>query len=209
VLLAFVVIIVWGQFDATHIRVHKEADALSNLFREAQIFPAPVQQAVVDAVRTYAKTVIMDEWPAMAQGTESPQAQQAYSDLWQAIRAVEPRSPAEVNWHAIMLQSLTSVSDGRRDRLADSRAVLPPILWGVLLSGAAINVGYTYLFGVRSLVSHLIITAALTAMTALLLLVILIMDNPFAGRYRVDPEPFGHLLEHMDQVALQATHGGD
>jgi hypothetical protein len=208
VLLAFVVIIVWEQFDATHTRVHKEVDALSDLFREVQIFPTPVQRAVVDAVRAYAKTVIEDEWPAMARGTESAQAHQAYSDLWRAIQIVEPRTPAEVNWHATILQSLTAVSDGRRDRLADRRAVLPPVLWVVLLSGAASNVGYTYLFGVRSLAVHLIITAALTAMTALLLLVILIMDHPFAGRYRVEPEPFVRLLQHMDWVVLQATHGG-
>jgi Protein of unknown function (DUF4239) len=75
VLLAFVVIIVWGQFDATHIRVRKEADALSNLFREAQVFPASIQQAILDAVHTYARAVIEDEWPAMARGAESPAAQ--------------------------------------------------------------------------------------------------------------------------------------
>jgi hypothetical protein len=69
-------------------------------------------------------------------------------------------------------------------------------------------VGYTYLFGVRSLAVHLIITTALTAMTALLLLAMSIMDHPFAGRYRVEPEPFIRLLQHMDWVVLQATHGG-
>ena len=208
VLLAFVVIVVWGQFNATDVRVHKEADALGNLFREAQVFPTPVQRAIFDAVRTYARAVVEEEWPAMARGAESPTARQAYIDLWQTIRTVEPRTPAEVNWHAIMLQSLTTMSDGRRDRLADSRAVLPPILWVALLSGGVINVGYTYLFGVRSLAVHLIITSALAAMTALLLLVILIMDHPFAGRYRVEPEPFVRLLQHIDQVMPQTTSGG-
>ncbi len=208
VLLAFVVIAVWGQFDATHVRVHKEADALGDLFREAQVFPTPVQRAIFDAVRTYARAVIDEEWPTMARGAESPTAQRAYIDLWQTIRMVEPRTPAEINWHATMLQSLTTMSDGRKDRLADSRAVLPLVLWVVLLSGGVINVGYTYLFGVRSLAVHLIITTALTAMTALLLLVILIMDHPFAGRYRVESEPFVRLLQHMDQVVLQANERG-
>jgi Protein of unknown function (DUF4239) len=205
VLLAFVVIAVWGQFDATHVRVHKEADALGDLFREVQAFPTPVQRAIFDAVRTYAKAVIDEEWPSMARGAESPTAQRAYIDLWQAIRMVEPRTPAEINWHAAMLQSLTTMSDGRRDRLSDSRAVLPSVLWVALLSGGVINVGYTYLFGVRSLAVHLIITTALTAMTALLLLVILILDHPFAGRYRVESEPFMRQLRHIDQIVLQTT----
>jgi len=207
VLLAFVVIIVWEQLNATRTRVDKEADALGDLFREIQVFPLSVRQAMHDAVRTYARAVVEDEWPAMALGMESPTARQAYSGLWQAIRTLEPYTPAEINWHTTILQSLTAVSDGRRDRLADSRSVLPPVLWVVLLSGGAINVGYTYLFGVRSLAVHLIITTALTAMTALLLLVILIMDHPFAGPYRVEPAPLVRLLQHMDQVVLQATDG--
>jgi Protein of unknown function (DUF4239) len=205
VLLAFVVIAAWQQFDATHTRVYKEADALSDLFREARVLPTAMQQVILDAVRAYAKAVVEEEWPAMARGAESPTAWQAYADLWQTIRAVEPRSPAEVNWHAIMLQSLTAMSDGRRDRLADSRRVLPPVLWVALLSGGVINVGYTYLFGVRSLAVHLIITTALTAMTALLLLVILILDHPFAGSYRVGPEAFVRLLQRIDQVGQRAS----
>jgi hypothetical protein len=209
VLLAFMVIAVWQQFDVANARVHKEADALSDLFREVQVFPTPVRQTILDAVRTYAQAVVEEEWPAMVRGTEIPAAQKAYANLWQTIRIVEPHTPAEVNWHAIMLQSLTTVSDYRRDRLADSRTGLPPVLWVVLLSGGAINVGYTYLFGVRSLAVHLIITTALTAMTTLLLLVILIMDHPFAGSFRVESEPFVRLLQHMDQAVQQTTDGGD
>jgi Protein of unknown function (DUF4239) len=208
VLLAFVVIAVWGQFDATRTRVQKEADALGDLFREAQVFPMPVQQAIFDAIRMYAKTVVEEEWPAMARGGESPMAWQAYTHLWQTIRSMEPRTPTEVNWHATMLQSLAAASDGRRDRLADSRAVLHPVLWVVLLCGGVITVGYTYLFGVRSLMAHLIITTAMATMTTLLLLVILIMDHPFAGSLRVEPEPFVRLLQHMDEVEQQATERG-
>ena len=84
-----------------------------------------------------------------------------------------------------------------------------PVLWIVLLSGGVINVGYTYLFGVRSLAVHLIIiTTALTAMTAPLLLVILIMDRPFAGSVRVESEPFVRLLQRVDRLGLQTTAGG-
>jgi Protein of unknown function (DUF4239) len=205
VLLAFVVVIVWGQFNATHSRVHKEANALGDLFREAQIFPVPTQRAILEAVRSYAKTVVEEEWPAMARREESPTAWQAYSGLWQMVRTVEPRTPAEVNWHAAMLQSLTIVSDCRRDRLADSRETLHPVLWGMLLSGGVINVGYTYLFGVRSLAAHLIITTALTAMMTLLFLVILILDHPFAGSIRIESEPFVELLQRVNQAVLQIT----
>jgi hypothetical protein len=61
VLLAFLVIVVWQQFNATSTRVHNEADALSNLFRQAQVFPTPVQRAILDTVRTYAWAVVEEE----------------------------------------------------------------------------------------------------------------------------------------------------
>ena len=124
VLLAFVVVIVWQQFNTTDIRVHKEADELAP-FRAAQALPIPVQRAMLDAVRSYARAVIEEEWSDMAQGTENSTAWQAYNHLWQIIRTLEPHSPAEINWHATMLQSLTTLSDYRRDRLADSRAGAP------------------------------------------------------------------------------------
>ena len=50
-----------------------------------------------------------------------------------------------------------------------------------------INLGYTYLFEVKSLTVHLIITMALTAMTTLLLLVILILDHPFKASAGGEP----------------------
>jgi hypothetical protein len=37
----------------------------------------------------------------------------------------------------------------------------------------------------------------------------LILDHPFAGSIRVEAEPLVRLLQHMDQVVLQATDGGD
>jgi hypothetical protein len=163
---------------------------------------------MLDAVRSYARAVSEEEWSDMGRGTENSTAWQAHDNLWQIIRTLEPQSPAEINWHATMLQSLTALSDYRRDRLADSRAVIPLVLWVVLLSGGVINLGYTYLFGVKSLPVHLIITAALTAMTTLLLLVILILDHPFAGSFRVEPEPFVRVLRRVDQLVPQIPAKG-
>jgi hypothetical protein len=34
------------------------------------------------------------------------------------------------------------------------------------------------------------------------------LDHPFAGRYRVESEPFMRLLQHIDQVALQTSERG-
>jgi hypothetical protein len=63
------------------------------------------------------------------------------------------------------------------------------------------------LIGVRGFAVQLIITTSLTAMTALLPLVILIMDHPFGESVRVEPEPFVRLLQRVDHMVLQAPRG--
>jgi hypothetical protein len=44
---------------------------------------------------------------------------------------------------------------------------LPAVVWWVLLLGAALNIGLTYLFSVARLGPHLLLTLALTAFVAL------------------------------------------
>jgi hypothetical protein len=150
VLLAFVVVIVWQQFNTTDIRVHREADELNDLLRAAQAFPIPVQHAMLEAVRSYARAVIEEEWSDMGRDTENSTAWQAYNNRWQIIRTLEPQSPAEINWHATMIQSLTT----------------------------------------------------------LLLLVILILDHPFAGSFRVESEPFVRVLRRVNQAVPQTPEKG-
>lgn len=45
-------------------------------------------------------------------------------------------------------------------------------------------------------------------MTTLLLFVILLMDHPFAGAMRLEPEPFVRMLQRMDQQGPLGTDGG-
>jgi hypothetical protein len=90
----------------------------------------------------------------------------------------------------------------------------PPVVWAVLVIGAIITITYIYLFGDRNLVVHLVITAALKAMTTLMLLVILVMDLPYNGGIRVKSELSDHptchiaaeLARHQRGLTASRTH---
>jgi hypothetical protein len=66
VILAFIVIAVWEQFDHARGVADAESDGLAVLSRLANGFPASARQQVQQAAIEYAASVVDEEWPAMA-----------------------------------------------------------------------------------------------------------------------------------------------
>src|SRR5215510_8542464 len=66
VLLAFVVFVVWNQYNETRELVVREANEVLDLFRTAKGFEPHVRQPVQHQLRAYVESVLRREWPAMA-----------------------------------------------------------------------------------------------------------------------------------------------
>jgi len=195
IVIAFVVVMVWQQFDAASNRVDREASAVGSLYRAAQAFPDPMQREVREAVQRYVQAVVEEEWRTMARGEESPQARQAYTDLWQAMRSVEPHTPSEINWHTELLRTINTLSELRRGRLSDCQMALPTPFWLLLIGGACVLIGYSYLFGIKNVVVNVLVVVVLTGLTTALLFIALILDHPFSGDMRVEPSAFERQLQ--------------
>src|SRR5262249_12799212 len=74
VLLAFVVIVTWQQFQEVSMAVDLEATTLADLFRDAAEYPEAARVRFRRQLQTYAEIVVTDEWQAMGRGEESRQA---------------------------------------------------------------------------------------------------------------------------------------
>jgi hypothetical protein len=79
---------------------------------------------------------------------------------------------------------------------------LPAILWAVLLVGGVITVGFTYLFGLRSTVVHVLMVAALALIIGLVLFTVAALDYPFRGDVRIGPEAFEQALGRFESSKL-------
>ena len=66
VLLAFVVYVVWGQFNEARALVDREANEVLDLYRTVEALHGPERCAVRDGLRRYVDAVIDEEWGAMA-----------------------------------------------------------------------------------------------------------------------------------------------
>jgi len=82
VLLAFVVVSVWEEFDGTKRAVDAEAERFYNLYRNSYNFPEATGQKMRDALMAYAVAVRDKDWPQMERGSRgSEAAAKAYTRL--------------------------------------------------------------------------------------------------------------------------------
>lgn len=198
VVLAFVVIVVWEEFEAAKSITHTEANDLAGIHGLAEQFPEPKRSQVQGLVRSYARTVVDEEWPLMRDGRSSPRAQALMDDLRQNIEDFEPDTVAEQAIYDQQLSRVQDLSDARGTRLVAIDEGIPLILWGVLLVGGTITVAFTYLFGLKNTWSHTLMVVALTVVIAFILFTIDSLEHPFSGNVRVDPDAFELVLRRLE-----------
>lgn len=200
VLLAFVVVAVWDQFSDAKAVVATEANQLNDLTRMAQGFPAPTNASVITGLRAYGQSVIDDEWVAMSRGEASAKTQAAMDNLWKLFNEVEPQTNRENALYAESLDRLNELSDSRRLRIHASSDDIPLVIHILLWGGGLMTIAFTYFFGVKSIRSQALMTAALAGEIAFLLFLVVVLDNPFHGYLRIQPEPMRQVLQRLPPV---------
>jgi high-affinity Fe2+/Pb2+ permease len=87
-------------------------------------------------------------------------------------------------------------------RLVAAEEGIPGVLWAVLVFGAVVAVGFTYLFGLRNSWAHRLMVMSLTAVIVLVLFTIGVMEHPFSGGASLEPEAFELILERFETSKL-------
>lgn len=188
VLLAFVVIIVWEQFDAAESAVGDEAAAVGSLYRDA-VALGPQGDALRVAVQRYAVSVTNVEWPYMARHLEEDSlTNPPLNAVWGAVTRLRPTSAIQQDFTQLAVTEVATASQDRRTRVRDSDSEIPAPLWLVIIAGGVITVGFTYFFGLESFRAQAIMVAALAAVIALSGLTILTLNLPFTGGVAIKPE---------------------
>jgi Protein of unknown function (DUF4239) len=201
VILGFSVIVLWDQFHEAEVIADREASYLGSLYRLAQWWPADQMQAFTRSVQKYCRLVIDDEWPLMDQGKYSPKTREQFLEIWRECRSLEPRTEVEKIIFGKMLDTMANLDDARRGRILAARDKLPKPIWFVLISGAVITIGFSYLFGLKNVVAHAVMTMLLATSIGLGLFLIAGLEGPFSGSLSISPEAFKALMETFDRTA--------
>jgi protein-S-isoprenylcysteine O-methyltransferase Ste14 len=194
VVLAFMLIAVWQDYNTAQTNVESEANELAGVYFLASRLPESERTHVQDLARMYARVVVEQEWPMMEQGQTSPRADSLLRQLRFELLEFDPHTRGEQVLYERGLTDLHNAVDARSSRLLQVREGIPNLLWVVLVVGGVITVSFTYLFGLKSNVAHALIVAALTLLICAILFTIGEFDYPFSGVVEIRPEAFREAL---------------
>jgi hypothetical protein len=199
--LAFALFTVWGEYREAQRTTDTEADTVADLHHLAKQFPEPERHQIQDLSHSYARAVIVEEWPLLGQGLasrRSPQAQALADELVQAVEDFEPTTSAEQILYAQALTLVQDFDDARELRLLESHQGIPTIMWVVLLGGGVLTISFTFFFGMEETWLHRTSIASLTVLVVLILFTINRIEYPFTGDIRVTPADCESALHRME-----------
>jgi hypothetical protein len=197
ILLAFAGVLAWQDFRDADSAVESEAGATSQLYRDLAAY-GPEMNPARGALRAYVQSVVVDGWPRLREGKRSPAAETKLLAVFNDVAAITPTNEREAAIYREAFSRLNELVSMRRERIAASRANIPPVLWIVALAGSILTIAYASAF-VSSRYALLMIAG--TSLTiGLLFLFLLSVDYPFRNRNGVSPEPFVELVGIFDTI---------
>jgi hypothetical protein len=199
IILAFVVIVLWQQYDKAYEDALNEGTEARELYRDLSLYPKKDQ--VRDALQSLSKfihLVVADEYPAMRQMKTSPATEKAMNALWADTLKINPQTPQEQILYTKIIRTLESLSKLRGQRLIDMETSLPPMIWGALIAGSLVTLLFSTLFGAEKLWLHALLTSMFAIIIATTYFLIIELDYPFMGGICVEPTSYNLLLETIN-----------
>lgn len=208
VLLAFVVIVVWGQFNDARGFVEREANALVDLHRTASGLPTHSRMVIQRELRDYLDEVIAHEWNAMSK-RDLPTIDRIGGILdrvWTAIHTCEPRNECQQAMYSEVLTRFNDLTTHRTNRLNISGTRVPIALNVLLYTGAIIMIGAVYLLAFDRFWLHALVAGLMAGAVAHVLFLIYDLDHEFDGDWQVEKTAFVRARRSFERTEQLHTH---
>jgi hypothetical protein len=196
-MLGLIAVGTWQNFSDADSKAAKEANSLGALYRDLDGYPEPLRTQTEDLLRDYMQVVIEEEWPAHQQGEVLDAGDGILERFENKIMGFEPASETEKIAHREVIDTLDSVIENRGYRMQSVSTALPGVLWTVVLIGAIVNIGLTYLFWIENLRLQSLLVMAFASSLAMLIFLTAAMDNPYRGEFSVSSGAYQYVLEHV------------
>jgi hypothetical protein len=197
-LVAFVILAVWEDYEDLNRTVDNETDQLSSLIVHGQGMSDPVRRTIDQTVMHYCNYVVTNEWsPHQYKEIYGTSAIPALREM---LLKCSPANPAEERIFAVLDQNLSEVSKLRRERLSHLRSHVPQLIWLILLSGSALMMVFSFFLHAESEKLKRIYLSFLSALVAMSLFIVLMLDRPFNGSTKVSNRAYTELADYIRQI---------
>ncbi len=200
-LLSMTFSLVWDGFKDTQQDLELEASSLITLMHLAQGLPNPTRQQIQVGISRYAYSIVTREWETMKSQHEDLQTWQLLNDVEKIYLNFQPKNVTENDIYMESLKRLADARTYRRIRIFQVTGPRPIGLWVMLGIMGVVVIGISYLFGMEYLWPQVALTAALTGIIALIVLVIVVMGRPYSGAIPImKPKPFEDAIQKFTLI---------
>jgi hypothetical protein len=202
VLLALVVIATWENRQVAKDTTEIEANEVAEIFWLAHGLPETEGPQLQELARSYAQTVVDEEWALMEQGRADPRAWALLDEIRGSLQGWQPTTEDEQMLYSQGLDRVHDLADARRLRLVEAEERIPTILWALVLFGGIVTVSFAYLFGLESTRAHKVMVMALAGVIGLVIYTIGTLETPFSGNAQLSPSAFELVLDRFETSEL-------
>lgn len=209
--LAFTLSMVLNEVGESYMEVKRETTHLLILAKLAFGFSDQDRHLIQSTLTEYAETVINHEWPAMTHHQEDSHATDLIDTLQTIYLNIDLKSPREQAIYAESLNHFSQLQECRRMRIfaATDPKLKNPLMLLIFLG--LIVVGISYFFGMDRLWAQMILTGSLVFTIVSILVIIFMLNNPFAGKFAITAKAFVvtlpqlKYLEHRQGLTKQIS----
>jgi len=180
----------WENYSRINDKVEEEAATLSAVYRDVNNYPEPYRSQLTRDLRSYTRYVIDEAWPLQEKGIIPTTGVELITRFQKCLFAFEPVSEGQKIIHAAAMSSYNDYILLRRMRLQNVTKGVSEMIWWVVFFGGMINLILSWLFVVKNRSLHIVMNALLGALIGALIFLIIVLDHPFGGWFKVSSEPF-------------------
>lgn len=202
VLLAFVVISIWRNYEEQRENTGKEASSLGNLYRDSRGLKPEAEIEIQQLITKYTRDVVYDGWPAMLQGRESRIAWLSFNQLYGKVVRYSPENAREEIVYAHLVDEMNDLAMYRRLRMIrNANPFMPDVLWAVIYIGSLLVIVTGYFLKISNKKVHLLLTTINSVMLGLIFSVMLLLNFPYRGSLQISVYPLENLLKDVYPMA--------
>ncbi|GGB96460.1 bestrophin-like domain [Dyadobacter sediminis] len=196
-ILAFVIIAVWDDYDELSKTIEEETDKLNGIMAHTGTLPDSLQMSLKTAMIGYCRQVLQEEW--RMNGPNVAERPSAIPSLRLALLRIEPSTKTEESIYAVVDQDLSKISELRRKRLSYARSHIPDLVWFTLQTGSLLLIVFSYFLTAPSDRVRRISLGFFSGYLAMCMFLIYTLDRPFGKVIQVSRQPYANVLMSLKQ----------
>jgi hypothetical protein len=186
----FIIFLAFTTYDQSRSGGEAEALTVTQQFETAHLLPPAVHERLGGELVCYARSVVYQEWPQMADGKGGDTINPWAVALFRSLQLTNPKSATEQAAYSKWLDQTSDREEGRRDRLHGAEGIIPTSIWLVLFLIAGVVFAYMLFFADsgEGAASQAMLMGSATTVIVLTLAAINALDNPYRhGLGRITP----------------------